>query len=103
MFDMMKKAQQLQSKMQELQKELESTEIEGMSGAGMVTVTLNGKGEMRGLTIDDSLFAANEKDVLEDLIIAAHKDAKTKAEEEAAAKMKEVTGDLPIPPGLKLF
>jgi hypothetical protein len=103
MFDMMKKAKEIQSKMQELQTELESSEVEGVSGAGMVKVTLNGKGEMRGLEIDDSLYSADEKDVLEDLIIAAHKDAKTKAEEEAAAKMKEVTGDLPIPPGLKLF
>lgn len=103
MFDMMKKAREIQAKMQELQKELEETEIEGLSGAGMVKVILNGKGEMRGLQIDDSLYKPEEKDVLEDLIIAAHKDAKTKAEEQAAAKMKEATGDLPIPPGFKLF
>jgi len=103
MFDMMKKAQQLQAKMQEMQAELGEATVEGMSGAGMVTVTLNGKGEMKGLSIDDSMFTANEKDVLEDLIIAAHQDAKVKAEEFAAEKMKEVTGDLPIPPGMKLF
>ncbi len=103
MFDIMKKAKELQSKMAEMQEELASAEVEGVSGAGMVKVTLNGKGDMKGLSIDPSLFTAEEADVLEDLIIAAHQDARTKAEQLSAEKMKEATGDLPIPPGMKLF
>ncbi len=103
MFDLMKKAKELQSKMAELQEELAAAEVEGLSGGGMVKVTLNGKGEMKGLSIDPSMLKEDEAEILEDLIIAAHKDAKTKAEEHAAAKMKEVTGDLPIPPGMNLF
>ena len=103
MFDIMKKAKELQSKMQEMQEELATAEVEGVSGGGMVKITLNGKGEMKGLSIDQSLLNPEEGEILEDLVIAAHQDAKTKAEEEAAAKMKEVTGDLPIPPGMKLF
>ena len=103
MFDIMKKAKELQSKMAEMQEELASAEVDGVSGAGMVKVTLNGKGDMKGLSIDPSLFTAEEADVLEDLIIAAHQDARTKAEQLSAEKMKEATGDLPIPPGMKLF
>ena len=103
MFDLMKKAKELQSKMAELQEELSQAKVEGLSGAGMVKVTLNGKGEMKGLSIDPSLLKEDEAEILEDLVIAAHQDAKTKVEEHAAEKMKEVTGDLPIPPGMNLF
>lgn len=103
MFDMIKKAKELQSKMAELQEELANAEVEGQSGAGMVKMTMNGKGELKGLTIDPSLLKVDEAEILEDLLIAAHKDAKTKVEEEAASRMKEMTGDLPIPPGMKLF
>ena len=99
----MKKAKELQTKMAQIQEELAQTEIEGLSGGGMVKVILNGKGEMKGLTLDPSLLKEDEAEILEDLIIAAHQDAKTKAEEYAAEKMKEATGDLPIPPGMKLF
>ena len=103
MFDIMKKAKELQTKMAQIQEELAQTEIEGLSGGGMVKVILNGKGEMKGLTLDPSLLKEDEAEILEDLIIAAHQDAKTKVEEHAAEKMKEATGDLPIPPGMKLF
>lgn len=103
MFDIMKKAKELQSKMEELQAELATAEIEGESGAGMVKVILNGKGEMKGVKIDKSLLKEDEAEIVEDLIIAAHQDAKTKAEQQAQEKMKEVTGDLPIPPGMNLF
>ena len=100
---MMKQAQELQAKMEEMQTELANLEIEGMAGAGMVRVTLNGKGDMRGLTIDPSLMNPEEAEILEDLIVAAHADAKAKSEEAMKSKMQELTGGLPIPPGLKLF
>ncbi len=103
MFDIMKKAKELQSKMAEIQEELGTLQVEGLSGAGMVKVTLNGKGEMKGLAIDPSLMKADEIEILEDLIIAAHQDAKVKSQETAQEKMKEATGDLPIPPGMNLF
>lgn len=99
----MKKAKELQSKMAELQAELATTEIEGVSGGGMVKVVLNGKGSMKGLTIDPSMLKEEDASILEDLVIAAHQDAKTKVEEYAADKMKDVTGDLPLPPGMNLF
>lgn len=103
MFDIMKKAKELQEKVAVIQEELASTEIEGISGAGMVKLTMNGKGELKGLNVDPALMKADEVDILEDLIIAAHQDAKSKVEEFAADKMKEATGNLPIPPGMKLF
>ena len=97
---MMKKAQELQSNMAEMQAELEDLEVEGLSGAGMVTVKLNGKGAMRGLTIDPSLIKPEEAEILEDLIVAAHNDAKQKVETAMQDKMKEITGGLPLPPGM---
>ncbi len=103
MFDIMKKAKELQTKMAEVQEELATAEVEGISGAGMVKITLNGKGEMKAVKIDESLFKSDEAEILEDLIIAAHSDAKVKAEQMAAQKMKDVTGDLPIPPGMNPF
>lgn len=103
MFDIMKKAKELQAKMAELQEELAVMEIEGVSGGGMVKVVLNGKGAMKGLKIDPSMLKQEEAEILEDLVIAAHQDAKTKVEEISSEKMKEATGDLPIPPGMNLF
>jgi DNA-binding YbaB/EbfC family protein len=100
---MMKQAAQLQTKMQELQAELDRTEVEGAAGAGLVTVTLNAKGEMRGVKIDPSLIKPEEKEILEDLLVAAHADARRKAEEVMQDKMKALTGGLPLPPGMKLF
>jgi DNA-binding YbaB/EbfC family protein len=101
--EMMKQAQQLQGRMAEMQAELERTLIEGRSGGGMVTVTLSGKGDMTGLKIDKSLLKTEEAEILEDLIVAAHNDAKAKVEEAMKEKMKGLTGGLPLPPGLKLF
>lgn len=102
LMGMMKKAQELQDRMQSLQQEIADLEIEGRSGAGLVTVTLTGKGEMRGLHIDPSLFKEDSVEILEDLIVTAHNDAKQKAEAEVQAKMAEVTAGLPLPPGMKL-
>ena len=102
-LSMMKQAQELQSKMAELQAQLEAMEIEGTSGGGLVKVTLTGKGALAKLTIDPSLLKPSEAEILEDLIVAAHNDAKQKVEKTMAEKMQEVTAGLPLPPGLKLF
>ena len=103
LMKMMKQAQELQSRMQKVQEELAALEIEGQSGAGAVRVTLNGKGEMRVLRIEPSLMKPGEAEIVEDLVIAAFQDAKTKVEAAMQAKMQEITGGLPLPPGLKLF
>ena len=100
---MMKQAAQLQSKMRELQAELDRIEVEGTAGGGLVTVKLSAKGEMRGVKLDDSLIKSGEKEILEDLLVAAHADARRKAEDVMQDKMKALTGGLPLPPGLKLF
>ncbi|RMF03535.1 MAG: YbaB/EbfC family nucleoid-associated protein [Alphaproteobacteria bacterium] len=100
---MMKQAQQLQGKMQEMQAEMDRMECSGTAGAGLVTVTLNGKGDLRAVKIDPGLMKAGEEEILEDLIIAAHNDAKARMEAALQEKMKELTGGLPIPPGMKLF
>jgi DNA-binding YbaB/EbfC family protein len=100
---MMKRAAQLQSKMQELQAELDHIEVEGTAGGGMVAVTLTAKGDMKGAKIDESLMKPGEKEILEDLLVAAHADARRKAEAVMQDKMKSLTGGLPLPPGMKLF
>jgi nucleoid-associated protein EbfC len=97
---MMKQAAQLQSKMQAMQTELDSITVDGTSGGGMVTVTLSAKGDLKGVKIDESLIKPGEKDIIEDLIVAAHADARRKAEGVMAEKMKAVTGGLSLPPGL---
>jgi DNA-binding YbaB/EbfC family protein len=103
MMSMMKQAQELQAKMAEFQAGLEALEAEGVSGGGLVKVTLNGKGAMARMSIDESLMKPAEAEILEDLIVAAHNDAKQKVEQAVAGKMQELTGGLPLPPGLKLF
>jgi DNA-binding YbaB/EbfC family protein len=100
---LMKQAAELKSKMETMQAELDQVEVEGTSGGGLVTIKLTGKGEMKGVTIDDSLLKPAEKEVLEDLVIAAHADARRKAEAVMQEKMQSVAGGLPLPPGLKLF
>jgi nucleoid-associated protein EbfC len=100
---MMKQAQEIQGRMQQMQEDLAGLEVEGQSGGGLVKVTLNGKLEARGLKIDPSLIKPEEAEILEDLIVAAFQDAKRKAEAAAQAKMQEITGGLALPPGLKLF
>jgi DNA-binding YbaB/EbfC family protein len=99
---MMKKAEELQRKMAEMQDEAGRATVEGHSGGGLVTVTLNGKGAMQGLRIDPSLFKEDDVEVLEDLIVAAHNEAKGKAEEMMQKKMAEMTQGLPLPSGMKL-
>ena len=99
---MMKQAAQLQAKVQEMQAELEQIEVEGTAGGGMVTVTITAKGDLKGVKIDDSLMKPSEKEILEDLMMAAHGDARRRAEAVLQEKMKEVTGGLPLPPGLSL-
>ena len=98
---MMKQAQEMQGKMENLQARMEETEVTGQAGAGLVSVTLNGKGEMRGLKMDPSL-KDGEISVLEDLIVAAHNNAKRQVEENTQEEMSKLTGGLNLPPGLKL-
>jgi hypothetical protein len=102
-MQMMKQAQELQGKMEAMQAELAALEIEGQAGGGMVRVRLNGKGEMRGIKVDTSLLKPEEAEILEDLIVAAHGDAKVKAERAMQERMQSIAGGLPLPPGLKLF
>ncbi|HTT48772.1 MAG TPA: YbaB/EbfC family nucleoid-associated protein [Pseudolabrys sp.] len=99
---LMKQAAQLQTKMQELQAELDRIEVEGTAGGGMVTVTLTAKGDLKGAKIDDSLMKPTEKEIVEDLLVAAHADARRKAEAVMQDKMKALTGGLPLPPGMNL-
>lgn len=101
--NMLKQAQELQGRMADMQAEMERLRCEGRSGGGMVVVTLNGKGGMTSVKIDPSLLKPEEGEILEDLITAAHADAKTKVEEATKEKMQALTGGLPLPPGLKLF
>src|ERR1041385_3481352 len=100
---MMKQAAQLQSKMQEMQAELDAITGEGRAGGGLVSVTLSAKGDLKGVRIDPSLIKPEEKEIVEDLLVAAHADARRKAEAVLQDKMKGLTGGLPLPPGLKLF
>ena len=99
---LMKQAQQMQSKMQEMQARLESIEVEGAAGAGLVAVTLNGKGDLRRVKIDPKVADPSDLEMLEDLIVAAHRDAKTKIEAMTQEEMQKVTGGLQLPPGMKL-
>ena len=100
---LMKQAAELKSKMEAMQTELDQIEVDGTSGGGLVTVKLSGKGEMKAVKIDDSLVKPSEKEIVEDLIVAAHADARRKAEALVKEKMQSVAGGLPLPPGLKLF
>jgi DNA-binding YbaB/EbfC family protein len=99
---MMKQAQEMQTKMAELQEKLVEMEIEGVAAAGMIRVTMNGKGQMRAIKIDPALANPDEVEVLEDLILAATNDAKAKTETRVAEKMQELTGGLQLPPGMQL-
>ncbi|MEM6461584.1 MAG: YbaB/EbfC family nucleoid-associated protein [Pseudomonadota bacterium] len=99
---MMGKVKEMQEKMAAMQEEVEKLELEGTSGAGLVTVRINGKGKMLGLSIDPSLIKPEEAEILEDLIVAAHNDAKGKVEAAVQEKTQELTAGLPIPPGMKL-
>ena len=99
---MLKQAQQMQSKMAEMQEQLADTLVDGVSGAGLVKVILNCKGEMKSIKLDPSLLNPLENEILEDLIIAAYADAKSKSEARSAEAMKELTGGIELPPGMNL-
>ena len=98
---MMKQAQQMQSKMAEMQEQLAGVEMTGSSGAGMVQVTLNGKSEARSVKIDSTMIG-DDNEMLEDLIVAAINDAKAKVDANAKEKMSELTGGIELPPGIQL-
>lgn len=100
---MMKQAAQLQQKMQQIQAELDQIDVIGTAGGGLVSVTLSAKGDLRGVKIDPALVKPEDKEIIEDLIVAAHADARHKMEALVQDKMKALTGGMPLPPGLKLF
>ncbi len=102
MFGLMKQAQAMQARMQDMQSELEGLTVEGQSGGGLVRVTLSAKGAMRGLTIDPSLMQPGDHEIVEDLVVTAHEDARRKSEALVEERMKSVTAGLPLPPGMKL-
>ena len=100
---LMKQAQAMQQKLQDAQAELENVEVEGTAGGGVVTVRVSGKGSLKAINIDASLMNPDEKEILEDLIVAAMNDARGKADRAAQDRMAELTRGLPLPPGMKLF
>jgi DNA-binding YbaB/EbfC family protein len=100
---LMKQATELKSKMEAMQAELDRMEVEGAAGGGLVTMKISGKGDLRGTRIDDSLLKPDQKEILEDLIVAAHADARRRLETMLQDKMQALTGGLPLPPGMKLF
>lgn len=102
LLGMMSKAKEMQAKFQAMQEDIANIEASGQAGGGLVQVTLSGKFEMRSLKIDPSLFKEDDVEVLEDLILAAHNDAKSKVEAVMQQKTQELTAGLPIPPGMKL-
>ncbi len=100
---LMKQATEFKSKMEEMQAELDRLEVDGAAGGGLVVIQLSGKGDLRGARIDDSLLKPDQKEIVEDLIVAAHADARRKLEVLLQERMQALTGGLPLPPGLKLF
>tara|TARA_B110000977_G_scaffold143304_1_gene181961 strand:+ start:153 stop:497 length:345 start_codon:yes stop_codon:yes gene_type:complete len=102
MAGMMKKAQEMQGKMAEMQEEMHNIMVTGESGAGLVKATCTAKGELKGLDIDPSIFNSDDKEVVEDLILAAIKDAQGKASERAAEEMGKLTEGMGLPAGMKL-
>jgi len=102
-FGLMKQAAELKSKMEAMQAELDSIEVEGIAGGGLLTLKLSGKGEVRVAKLDESLLKPDQKDIIQDLIVAAHADARRKLEVLLQERMQTLTGGLPLPPGIKLF
>ena len=102
LMGIMKQAQAMQEKMTSLQAELDLVEVTGASGGGSVSVTMTAKGQVKGVSLDPSLLNPDEREILEDLIVAAINDARGKAEAKAQEKMGELTKGLPLPPGMKL-
>ncbi len=102
LMGIMKKAQEMQSRMAEVQSELEQTVVEGSAGGGVVQVELSAKGELKNVEIDPDVLKPEDKEIVQDLIVAAHAEARRKAEAIAQEKMAEATAGLPLPPGMKL-
>jgi nucleoid-associated protein EbfC len=102
MQQLLKQAQAMQQKMLDAQEELGNVLVEGSAGAGMVKITLNGKSDMKKVSIDPSLITAGDGEIIEDLIVAAYNDARTKVESEAGSRMESVTGGMALPPGFKM-
>ncbi|HML06772.1 MAG TPA: YbaB/EbfC family nucleoid-associated protein [Xanthobacteraceae bacterium] len=100
---LMKQAAEFKSKMEAMQAELDRLEVEGAAGGGLLTLKLSGKGEVKAAHVDDSLLKPDQREIVEDLIIAAHADARRKLEALLQERMQALTGGLPLPPGLKLF
>lgn len=100
---LMKQAAEFKSKMEAMQAELDRIEVEGMAGGGLFSIKLSGKGEVRTAQIDESLLQPDQKQILQDLIVAAHADARRKLEALLAERMQALTGGMQLPPGLKLF
>ena len=99
---LMKQAQAMQARLGEIQAELDRVDVEGQAGAGLVRVTVSAKGQVRRIAIDPTLMKEDEREILEDLLVAACEDARKKAQGVAEEKMKAVTAGLPLPPGFKL-
>jgi nucleoid-associated protein EbfC len=102
-MDLMKQAAEFKSKMEAMQAELERASVEGTAGGGLIAISLSGKGDLRNARIDASLLKPDQKEILEDLIVAAHADARRKLEAMLQERMQSLAGGLPLPPGLKLF
>ena len=102
MAKLMKQAQDMQSKMSDIQKQLEELEVEGESGGGLIKAIVNAKGTLKSIDVDESLFVSSEKAVVEDLIVAAIRDAQQKSADKAKEEMAKVTSDLNLPAGFKL-
>src|ERR1700728_3418332 len=100
---LMKQAAELKSKMEAMQAELDRLEVEGTAGGGLLTLKLSGKGELKSAHVDDSLLKSDQREIIEDLLVAAHADARRKLEALLQQRMQALTGGLPLPPGLKLF
>jgi DNA-binding YbaB/EbfC family protein len=100
---LMKQAAELKTKMEAMQAELDQIEVEGAAGGGLVKVRMTARGEVKAVALDRSLMKPDETEIVEDLLVAAHADARRKAEAQLQDKMKSLTGGLPLPPGLKLF
>jgi DNA-binding YbaB/EbfC family protein len=100
---LIKQAAEFKSKMEAMQAELDHVEVEGTAGGGLFSVKLSGKGELRSVQVDDSLLQPDQKQILQDLMVAAHADARRKLEALFAERMQGLTGGLSLPPGLKLF
>lgn len=102
LMGLMKQAKEMQSKMQDAQSKVADIEVEGRAGAGLVSVTITGGGNMKGLKIDPSILNADDAEIVEDLIVAAYQDAKVKLDEAQAETMKSAFGDIQLPPGMKM-